>query len=215
LKSDDDLLVWIQRLEADFQGASIPRLQWSDATILFLDGPVNIEMRKRRKARKDVGWMVWVWEEFVMSLREVLAEHNAPSSLDTFRMEHPGIDTAAKVAGTGLVVAGGAVLTPLVVVGGLNALGFTAAGVASGSIAAGLQSALYGGATTGVFSVCQSIAATGAVPAVVSFLGSVGAGAAFLGSTGNSDAPNNGTSGSENPGSMDGRDAPPPPYTSS
>ena len=34
-------------------------------------------------------------------------------------------------------------------------------GVASGSIAAGIQSAVYGGATTGVFSALQSAGAAG------------------------------------------------------
>jgi len=36
-------------------------------------------------------------------------------------------------------------------------IGFTSAGVASGSVAAAVQGSVYGGATTGVFSVLQSV----------------------------------------------------------
>merc|ERR1712189_12431 len=43
----------------------------------------------------------------------------------------------------------------------LGAVGFTSAGVAAGSAAAATQSAVYGGATTGLFSVCQSVGAAG------------------------------------------------------
>ena len=44
----------------------------------------------------------------------------------------------------------------------LSALGFGAAGVAAGSVAAATQSAVYGGATTGVFSVLTAWGAAGA-----------------------------------------------------
>ena len=49
------------------------------------------------------------------------------------------------------LVAGG-VGSVAVATAALPALGFTASGVALGSIAASIQSAFYGGATTGVFS---------------------------------------------------------------
>jgi hypothetical protein len=58
----------------------------------------------------------------------------------------------------GVVV--GAVVAPAL----LPVVGFTAAGVTGGSVAAGVQSAVYGAYTTGVFSVLQS-AGTGAVVA--------------------------------------------------
>jgi Interferon-induced 6-16 family len=41
-------------------------------------------------------------------------------------------------------------------------LGWTSAGVAAGSVAAAVQSTVYGGATCGLFSVLQSLGATGA-----------------------------------------------------
>ncbi|KAI1792021.1 hypothetical protein LXA43DRAFT_1008968, partial [Ganoderma leucocontextum] len=42
----------------------------------------------------------------------------------------------------------------------LSLLGFTAAGVAKGSIAAWVQSVFYGASTTGLFSTLQSAGAT-------------------------------------------------------
>ncbi len=47
----------------------------------------------------------------------------------------------------------------------------------TGSLAASMQSALYGGATGGLFSICQSIAATTAVPAAEAII-SIAVGAA-------------------------------------
>ncbi|XP_057296489.1 interferon alpha-inducible protein 27-like protein 2B isoform X2 [Hydractinia symbiolongicarpus] len=77
-------------------------------------------------------------------------------------MQLPNVTSV--VVGTGVGVAAVAA-TPLV----LGAVGFTAGGVAAGSIAAAAQSTFYGAATTGVFSVLQSVAAAG--------LGTVGAAA--------------------------------------
>ena len=47
----------------------------------------------------------------------------------------------------------------------LGAVGFTSTGVAAGSIAAGVQSTLYGGsvAAGSVFALCQSAGATGVI----------------------------------------------------
>lgn len=54
-----------------------------------------------------------------------------------------------------------------------------------GSVAAGLQSAVYGGSTAGLFSACQSIAATWVVGSgsIISGIGSLAAGATLLGSS--------------------------------
>ncbi|KAF8971188.1 hypothetical protein BDZ97DRAFT_1651552, partial [Flammula alnicola] len=115
------------------------------------------------------------------------------------------------VVGTGLVVAGSTVLAPALFVGGLNAIGFTAGGVAGGSIAAGIHSAFYGGAATGLFSVCQSIGATSVAASGGSIMSALGiaAGATILNSRKDGDDSN-----PRPPESLDGRasrtSSPPP-----
>jgi len=80
-----------------------------------------------------------------------------------------GYTAAAVVGGTAAVVAAPFVLT---------AAGFTSAGVAAGSIAAGIQSTVYGGtiASTSLFAGLQSAGAAG--------LGASAASAVFAGGAG-------------------------------
>lgn len=80
-----------------------------------------------------------------------------------------------------------------------------------GSIAAGLQSSVYGGLTTGLFSACQSIGATGVVGSTISGIGSLVAGATFLGSS--SLKTETGDSESESEASGGNRSTSPPPYS--
>jgi len=61
------------------------------------------------------------------------------------------------VIGGGVIGGAAVVAAPMA----LAAAGFGAGGVVGGSAAASIQSAVYGGATTGVFSLCQSIGAAG------------------------------------------------------
>ncbi|XP_022800209.1 uncharacterized protein LOC111338068 isoform X3 [Stylophora pistillata] len=76
-------------------------------------------------------------------------------------------------------VTGGAVVTGAAAVvaapGVLGAAGFTAGGVAAGSIAAAAQSAIYGGFTGGVFSLLQSAGAAGIGLAGNAAIGAAGA----------------------------------------
>ena len=67
-------------------------------------------------------------------------------------------------------VAAGATVTVVLAPVVLSAAGFTAAGVAAGSTAAGIQSVVYGGFATGIFSACQSAAVIGASTAVTGTL---------------------------------------------
>ena len=72
-----------------------------------------------------------------------------------------------KIIGAATAVVG----APLV----LSAVGFGAAGVAWGSAAATIQSAVYGGAATGIFSSLQSAGAAGLSKATNFILGGTGA----------------------------------------
>jgi len=181
LNSIDDLPEWIARVEEDL-GDVIPRSQWADAAIIYLVGYEALKMRQQRERRMEAGASdIWIWEDFQKSLSQVLEERDSRTGMQTFREDHP---TAATVATAGLVTAGSLLLAPAIVVGGLSAVGFTASGVAGGSIAAGLQSTFYGGMTTGLFSACQSIGATWVVGSgsVIYGIGSLAAGA-ILGSS--------------------------------
>ncbi|KAL0063767.1 hypothetical protein AAF712_009324 [Marasmius tenuissimus] len=89
----------------------------------------------------------------------------------------------ARLASGGLIAGGSSVLLPTAGIATLNAVGFTTSGVAAGSLAAGIQSAVYGGATGGLFSICQSIGATAVIasPAgIVLGAGAVAAGAGYF-----------------------------------
>ena len=86
----------------------------------------------------------------------------------------------------------------------------------SGSVAAGVQSAVYGGFTTGIFSVCQSIGATAVVSAgsLIGGATSFAAGAGILARNRN-DHPDDEDSSSdsdqdETGGENPDKDAPPP-----
>ncbi|KDR69307.1 hypothetical protein GALMADRAFT_77599 [Galerina marginata CBS 339.88] len=65
--------------------------------------------------------------------------------------------------GGSLMTAGLTVLLPLLAVAVVNALGWTVSGVVAGSIAAAIQSSIYGAFTTGVFSTLQSFGATAVI----------------------------------------------------
>lgn len=70
LRCIQDLPGWQRAIEKEFVESEIDCMQWSDAAILFLEGDVNIEMRKRR-SRRGGGW---IWEEFLGELSDVLSK---------------------------------------------------------------------------------------------------------------------------------------------
>lgn len=72
LDSEEALYDWLFRIETDLEDAGIPHAQWSDAAILFLDGPVNMEMRQLRQLRVNEELNLWPWDEFITALHDVL-----------------------------------------------------------------------------------------------------------------------------------------------
>ncbi|KAH6880902.1 hypothetical protein BKA70DRAFT_1343169 [Coprinopsis sp. MPI-PUGE-AT-0042] len=92
------------------------------------------------------------------------------------------LTNAARALSGAAIITGGALLAPAVAVGALGAVGFTAGGVAAGSLAAAVQSAVWGATTGGVFSALQAAGATMVAPAaqVVGGVGAVAAGALGL-----------------------------------
>ncbi|KAJ7574938.1 hypothetical protein C8J56DRAFT_977864 [Mycena floridula] len=98
---------------------------------------------------------------------------------------------------TGMIVAGSALLLPTLAILALNAVGFTLLGVAAGSLAAAIQSAFYGGATTGLFSILQSLGATAVIgspvlPLIGGVLAGVGIGWKIYGKHRDADGKNSG-----------------------
>ena len=73
-----DLEAWIARVEEDLStGDTIPRSQWSDAAILYLDSyeALNMLMRQQRDRRMEAGGSdIWIWEDFQESLSQVLSK---------------------------------------------------------------------------------------------------------------------------------------------
>ncbi|KAK1235619.1 hypothetical protein PQX77_001151 [Marasmius sp. AFHP31] len=89
----------------------------------------------------------------------------------------------ARLTGGALIAGGSSILLPNAGVATLNAVGFTSSGVAAGSPAAAVQSAVWGGATGGLFSICQSIGATAVLASPVGMVfgtGAVVAGAGYF-----------------------------------
>ncbi|KDR70061.1 hypothetical protein GALMADRAFT_230383 [Galerina marginata CBS 339.88] len=74
LESAAALPDWLCRIEADLKDSGIPCAQWSDAAILFLDGPVNMTMRGQRRRRIETGLYLWPWDDFKDALRNVLID---------------------------------------------------------------------------------------------------------------------------------------------
>ncbi|KAG8893996.1 hypothetical protein FRC01_013225 [Tulasnella sp. 417] len=81
-----------------------------------------------------------------------------------------GLLAATKIA---LVVGGTVAVAPALAVGGLGLLGFSAAGPVAGSIVAGIQSAVYGGAVASgsVFAGAQAAAMGGIAVSAVQTVG--------------------------------------------
>ncbi|KAF8168550.1 hypothetical protein B0H34DRAFT_670694 [Crassisporium funariophilum] len=93
----------------------------------------------------------------------------------SFRESHPKVALASAVAGAGLIIAGSTVLIPAAAVASLNAVGFTASGVAAGSVASAAQSTFWGASTGGLFSTFQAVGATSVASSTGTILSSIAA----------------------------------------
>jgi len=84
-------------------------------------------------------------------------------SYDDLKLSMEKNPTNTAVAKAVLIALGVAVIAPPLVLALLGGIGFTAGGVAAGSLAAAIQSAVYGGAVGAgsLFALCQSIAMGG------------------------------------------------------
>ncbi|TFK23716.1 hypothetical protein FA15DRAFT_670184 [Coprinopsis marcescibilis] len=231
--SSKDLSDWFRIVEEACEENYIVEAQWTGVGIFFISGDLKPVMEERQaKYVEKSGDEYWKWADFKDDIERVVAEaeriiseeeketgpmDKAKDAIAQFRKDHPHI---AASASAGLVVGGSVVLIPALGILALNAIGFTAGGVAAGSFAAALQSIFYGSATTGLFSLLQSIGATAVLPAagtIIASVSAVGTGiASYVSSTSEENTADTSHLGKEDRHSrppspnLDGGDAPPP-----
>ncbi|TEB29244.1 hypothetical protein FA13DRAFT_1815388 [Coprinellus micaceus] len=189
-----DLASWFEIVERACEENEIPDLQYAEAAIVFIQDDLQHVMEERRvRYLQESGDLYWEWNDFKDDIRRVIVEaekimaekektplDKAKDGLEKLRSEHPYIFASA---GSALMISGSFVIIPMLGILALNAIGFTATGVAAGSFAAFVQSIFYRGATAGIFSVLQSMGATAVLPATGAIAGgmsAVGAGIASL-----------------------------------
>lgn len=202
-QSDSESAISTKKLEAWFSGieafgaaCNISPVQWADVAIFFLapegeDWELKAVMSERKtRYLEETKRSFWDWDDFKEDFRLVNRQATEISKaakgkenkdqLSEFYKNHPFI---AASASAGLIIGGSVVLLPALGVMALNAIGFTAGGVLAGSLAATIQSILYGGLTGGLFSIFQSIGATAVLPGVTAVAGAstaLGAGVSSL-----------------------------------
>ncbi|KAJ7084574.1 hypothetical protein B0H15DRAFT_386252 [Mycena belliarum] len=183
----EDVEMWISGIRLGLKQRHVPRSLWVEIAYHFLgEEPQAVLTSMKATMTKLEVQEEWDWERFTRSLivihEQVKRDAAKPSIGDDFhrfRKDHP---YATAAAGLGLVTVGGITVAPAILVGTLNIIGFSASGVVSGSLAAGIQSAVYGGAVASgsLFAMAQSAAAGGVAVAPVA-LQALSAGTMALG----------------------------------
>ncbi|KAE9398886.1 hypothetical protein BT96DRAFT_1019872 [Gymnopus androsaceus JB14] len=179
-----DLDDFLNEIERNCQRVGVPRTQWVDVALHFMTEKIRGIMQECKDHIQNSEKIdnSNLWDEFKLVLREL---HGTALSCtrQVLRIPLPPTTTFVKAAAGGIAIAGATyAVGPAVVLGALNVAGFTSSGVLAGSAAATAQSIIYGGSTTGIFSVMQSIAATGVVASAPAL--AVGAGAVGLAAAG-------------------------------
>ncbi|KAJ7473263.1 hypothetical protein FB451DRAFT_1248871 [Mycena latifolia] len=169
-QAHENVRTWISGIRDGLEERHVPPSLWAEVALHFLgEEPRRVlngvkEMMTKLELQDGRGEWQWNWERFTRALVHIHdrvkqdAENESSSigdDFNRFRREHP---YAAAAAGLGMVAVGGITVGPAILVGTLNLLGFSASGVVAGSIAAGIQSAVYGGAVASgsLFAMAQS-----------------------------------------------------------
>jgi len=161
--SKDQPQTWLNTIQRRSQQKFIPDAQWSDVAIYFLRGDLQTVMLN---IKENSATPQWEWQNFKSTLIEIWEA--SKKTIDNETSAKKIIVTSAGV----ILIGGGALLAvPGAALGALSLAGFSATGPVAGSLAAMTQSAVYGGATTGLFSACQSFAMTASVPAFSALAG--------------------------------------------
>ncbi|KAK1235618.1 hypothetical protein PQX77_001150 [Marasmius sp. AFHP31] len=181
----EDAQHWLRHIDRQCDRYGIPSEQRTQAALHFMRGGVHDVFSDAVRTLEEEGEEL-SWDDFKQTLLELEAAGKAqlsgsqgPTSNNSENESKSQNKLIARMTGGGLIAGGSSVLLPSAGIATLNAVGFTSSGVAAGSLAAGLQSAIYGGATGGLFSICQSIGATAVVASPVGL--ALGAGAVAVG----------------------------------
>ncbi|KAJ6467516.1 hypothetical protein C8R47DRAFT_813418 [Mycena vitilis] len=192
--AEEDVQIWLCDIRFGLKQRRVPPAAWVAVATNFLGAELREVMVEAEQKIASLGPTdeVWNWDRFTCALilihdkvkkdalegkSFIMLVVRRPFGTRTdsktvgavvarLRQDHP-VATAA--AGIGLITLGGITVGPAVLVGTLNLLGFSASGIVSGSIAAMIQSAVYGGyvASGSAFALAQSAAAGGIVVASV------------------------------------------------
>jgi len=157
-----DIVGWTHTIESLCDTYGIPDTQRAQCAAKFVKDELCVKLEKvLGDARATFG--PTHWDQFKIFMTEFDRDFREKWDKLPFYKKHP---KSTKIAGVALGLTGGVLLAPLAAAGLLTAVGFTSAGVAAGSIAASIQSIVYGGATGGLFSLLQSAGATMVLPSV-------------------------------------------------
>jgi len=162
--SKDHPQSWLNLIQTQSQDKFLPDTQWSDVAIYFLEGNLQKVMQTLRLQTPQ-----WDWQQFKSTLIEIWEASKKPiDNGNSPESKKPVGDGKSPEFWAGVMLVGGGVVlaAPFVTLSALSLAGFSATGPVAGSLAAMTQSAVYGGATTGVFSACQSFAMTASAPAL-------------------------------------------------
>ncbi|KAJ6566822.1 hypothetical protein B0H19DRAFT_1374228 [Mycena capillaripes] len=178
--ADEDVRFWLGEIREGLEEREVPRTQWVRVAFHFLGDGVRAvlarvqqmmsEMESTKEGKEGVAWD-WDWETFARALIHIHDQvkkkaSQGDSTLNKvgdalYRLrQQPAVPAAA---GIGLITLGGITVGPAILVGTLNLLGFSSSGVVGDSIAAGIQSAVYGGYVTSgsAFAMAQAAVAGG------------------------------------------------------
>ncbi|EJC98984.1 uncharacterized protein FOMMEDRAFT_170768 [Fomitiporia mediterranea MF3/22] len=151
---EEDAAEWVKKVDKHFEEEAIPDEEHLQFALDNLSEKVNACIMRSELTRilESISktW-VWTWPKLRVALTEI----------DT-QVKQTGLskaNIAAKVVTVAVVTGVSCVAGPAILTAGLGAIGFSAAGPVAGSIAAGIQSSVYGGAVGAgsLFAFCQSL----------------------------------------------------------
>jgi len=166
-----DVETWLAEIDKGCEKYGIPIKQRVPVALYYMEGEAKIVMEFIRDHEMRTAKKAWRWHKFKKDLVLIHREHNwrhptpdsPPDGPKDFASEHPFAAAAIRVT---LIGVKSVTVVPALAAGILGAVGFTPAGVGARTLAAKVQSMVYGGSTSGLFSSLQSLGATIVAPSL-------------------------------------------------